>query len=143
MSQENVEIVRSLWEAWDRRDADAIFPLYDPEVDVVPHSREGTFMSESYHGHDGVRRWIRDWMDAFDGFYFHADEYLNAGGCVLVHATQGGRGKGSGVTVERSLWFLYRLQRGRIVRIETYDSKAEALEAVGLGSSASSDLALP
>ncbi|MEA2152861.1 MAG: hypothetical protein QOI18_1094, partial [Solirubrobacteraceae bacterium] len=34
MSQENVDAVRRAWEAFERHDNEAIFPLYDPEVEV-------------------------------------------------------------------------------------------------------------
>ena len=32
MSQENVELVRRSWEAWERGDMEAIFAFYDPEI---------------------------------------------------------------------------------------------------------------
>ena len=35
MSQENVDVVRRAWEAFERHDNEAIFPLYDPEVEVL------------------------------------------------------------------------------------------------------------
>ena len=32
MSQENVEVVRRVWEAVERRDNQAVFALYDPAI---------------------------------------------------------------------------------------------------------------
>jgi ketosteroid isomerase-like protein len=32
MSQENVDAVRSLWDAWERGDVESVFEIYDPAV---------------------------------------------------------------------------------------------------------------
>ncbi len=43
-----------------------------------------------------------------------------------------GRGKGSGVAVDRPLATLYTVIDGKIVRITTFRTEQEALEAAGL-----------
>jgi ketosteroid isomerase-like protein len=58
---------------------------------------------------------------------------VDAGDSVIVRVRQGGRGKGSGATVEMpAYWAVYRLRRGQAMRVEIYRDRAEALEAVGL-----------
>jgi hypothetical protein len=59
MSQENVELVRRAVDAFNRRDLDAFVALTDDDVEVIPRSAalEGR---DHYHGHDGVRRWLKD-----------------------------------------------------------------------------------
>jgi SnoaL-like protein len=52
MSQKNVEIVRRLWEAWERRDTEAVLGLYDP--DIVWEVGEGP-LGDPTGGHEGVR----------------------------------------------------------------------------------------
>ena len=54
MSEENVEIVRRVYDAAAQRDADGIFALYDPEVELDA-SRLGLADLDVYHGHDGLR----------------------------------------------------------------------------------------
>ncbi|MGZ5415431.1 MAG: nuclear transport factor 2 family protein [Aeromicrobium sp.] len=71
MSEEDVQVVRRAWEASDRRDTAALFALYDPAI--VWQSHYGP-ISGSYHGHDGVRQFFREWTDALDAFRAHADE---------------------------------------------------------------------
>ena len=56
MSQENVEIARRSFEAFNRTFKERTPDLYetlDPEVEWVPMS--ALLMRTSYHGHDGVR----------------------------------------------------------------------------------------
>ena len=135
MSQENVELVRAAWEAWERGDMEAVFSFYDPEI-VWDQSHTPTLeLSSLYHGHDGIKRFFREWLAAFDreSYYAHAEEFIDAGEAVVVRIRQGGRGKESGVEVEMpQYWQVYRLRDGRAVRIEVYDIEAEALEAAGL-----------
>jgi ketosteroid isomerase-like protein len=53
-------------------------------------------------------------------------------GAVLVVARETGRGKGSGVQVDRSLAALYTVIDGKIAHITTFRTEQDALEAAGL-----------
>jgi ketosteroid isomerase-like protein len=131
-SDDGVEVVRRLWEAWERGDMPAVFDFYDPAVEWD--------MSESrvpdmgvFRGHEGVRNFFREWTAPFDEYYAHADDFKRGSEGVLVRLRQGGRGKHSGVEVEMPpLWQLYRLRAGRAVRVEIYRDEERALEAAGL-----------
>jgi ketosteroid isomerase-like protein len=114
MSRENVEAVRTAWDAWERGDMEALFRLYDPDIewDQTRHLAGGP--SGVFGGHEGVRRFFREWLSSFD-------------------IIQGGRGKGSGIAVEMPPYSqLYRLRHGRAVRVEVYSDRDEALKAAGL-----------
>ena len=54
MSQENVEIVRAVFAAWNAGDMDAIRELYHP--DAVMRSAEGWPEPGPYYGRDAVMR---------------------------------------------------------------------------------------
>lgn len=132
MSRENVELVRSAWEAWERGDMGAVFEIYDPDI-VWDQTHAPGPIAGVYHGHDGVRQFFREWLAPFESYYCHAEDFIDADDAVIVRARQGGKGKGSGVEVEmRPYWQVYRLRDGRVVRIEPYGDREEALEAVGL-----------
>jgi ketosteroid isomerase-like protein len=99
VSPENVALVRRSWEAWERGDMEAIFAFYDPDIvwDQFPFW-EGELAS-LYRGHDGIRQLFREWLEAFEGFYAHAEDFIDAGDAVVVPCRQGGRGKQSGAEV--------------------------------------------
>ena len=60
MSQENMEIVRRLYERWGR--GDAALDLLDPEIEIaMPVGRPD---EQRYHGHTGFNRWVREWIGA-------------------------------------------------------------------------------
>ena len=133
MSQENVEIVRRLWHAAERRDDQAAFALYDPDVvwesgNVGPLELGGG----PYHGHAGVRRFFRDWLESFETYRAQAETFIDAGNRVLVGYRVSGRGKASGVEVEMPRWNVYELRNSLVTHVEIFVTKTEALEAVGL-----------
>ena len=133
MSQENVDLVRAAWDAWERGDMEAIFAFYDPAI-VWDQTGFGAHeLSAVYHGHDGVRQFFREWLAPFESYYAHAEDFIDAGEAVVVRCRQGGRGKTSGAAVEMPpYWQVYRLRDGLVIRIEVYRVQAEALEAAGL-----------
>jgi ketosteroid isomerase-like protein len=131
-SDDSVEVVRKAWEAWERGDMQAVFDFYDPAVEWDMSESDVPDMGV-FRGHDGVRRFFREWMAPFHDYYAHAEDFRLGSEGVLVRMRQGGRGKESGVDVEMPpLWQLYRLRAGRAVRVEIYRDEDRALEAAGL-----------
>jgi uncharacterized protein len=136
MSKENVEIVRRVWEALERRDTEALFALYDPAI--VWDQRAGpTELVGLYHCHEGVRQVFREWLESFDTYHAHADTYIDAGNDVVVVGYRvSGRGKASGAEVDMPRWNVYRIRKALVIRVEVFETKAEALEAAGLSEDA-------
>ena len=124
-----MRVVRALWDAWERRDMAAMFELYDPEVvwDLT-RSTIPDMGSDQYHGHEGVRRFFREWLGTFEGYYAHAEDFIDAGDHVVVQVRQGGRGAGSGVNVEMPVyWQSHFVRDGKVVRVEIHRDRDEAL----------------
>jgi len=127
LSQENVEVVRSAWEAFTRRDNDAVFRLYDPEVEI-----HDVFYDRIYRGLDGVRDYFREWVSIFDALGSEVEEWIDAGDDVIAVLRSHGRGKRSGVPVEQHESHLWTLRDGKLRRLRIYRSRDEALKAAGL-----------
>jgi ketosteroid isomerase-like protein len=102
MSRENVEIVRSAWEAWSQGDIDALFDFYDPanEWDMT-HSLVPDM--GVYHGHEGVRDFFREWWAFFAEYDAEPEEFIDADESVVVRARHGGRGRRPRSAALRSL----------------------------------------
>jgi ketosteroid isomerase-like protein len=132
LSADSVEVVRKAWEAWERGDMQALFDFYDPAVEWDMSESDVPDMGV-YRGHEGVRKFFREWMAPFDDYYAHAEDFRLGTEGVLVRMRQGGRGRESGVDVEMPpLWQLYRLRAGRAVRVEIYRDENRARQAAGL-----------
>jgi ketosteroid isomerase-like protein len=103
-----VELVRRLRAAAERRDSEAVFALYDPDIVWSSAGSHGALeLGGSYHGHDGVRQFFRDFLESFKGYQAHAEKIEEAGDRVLVGYRVSGRGKGSGGEVAMRRWNVY------------------------------------
>jgi ketosteroid isomerase-like protein len=132
LSKENLEIVRRAWDAWERGDWDPLYAFYDPDVVWDASTLRGP-IAGIYHGHEGVRRYFRDWLESFEAHSARAEEIIDAGDdVVIVGLRLSGRGKASGVEVDMSRWNVYRVRDGLATRVELFETKAEALEAAGV-----------
>jgi ketosteroid isomerase-like protein len=131
MSQENVEIVRQAYEAFNLRELDALAELAEPDW-VMDWSRSIGPQRGVYQGRAGVEAWIAAISEAFESFEIVPLEYVGAGDRIVVPTRVKGRGRGSGVVVDAEGVTLWELERGKVTRLTLYGTRREALEAAGL-----------
>ena len=130
MSEENVEIVRSLFAAFGRG-LDAAAEYWHPEIEW--RAIEGAPDDVgTMHGRDAVRNYYEQWYETFDGLRAQPDELTDAGDQVIaaVHVT--GRMKESDAEIDMRLGIVYTLEEGKIVRGGEYATHQEAFQAAGL-----------
>jgi ketosteroid isomerase-like protein len=129
MSEENVEIVLSLYRA---ADPNRFFDLLDEEVEL-DFSAYPVPDSQVVRGKDAAIDWSRRWWGTWDEYVLEATEVVDAGkDRVVVVQRERGRGKGSGVQLERRWAVVYTLRMGKVVRFQTFTTREEAIEAAGL-----------
>jgi ketosteroid isomerase-like protein len=131
MSQENVEIVRRAFAAYNRADTALFLELLDPDVEWIPlmASLEGRV----YRGLDGIRQWLEEGLlTDWESFETYPEDFRDLGDRVLVSGHWRARGRASGVELERAATWLFDVKGGKIARLQTYSDRAEALEAAGL-----------
>jgi ketosteroid isomerase-like protein len=132
MSQENVEIVRAGWDAWNRGDMPAVFRHLDPDA-VWDTSHFHDWPESSYHGIEGVERFLTEWRDVWDGLEIEVEDVRAApDGRVVSLILQRGHGRNSGLAMEMKSAQIATLRNGKVTRIDNYEHRAEALEAAGL-----------
>ena len=122
MSQENVEIVRR----WVLDPDPANMSDVDPDIVWNPVDE-----AES-QGHDAVRASLARWKGEWDEYDQTAEEFVDI--CDRVVATMHfhGRGRGSGVETDARFYGVYTVRDGKIVRMDEFTERSEALEAAGL-----------
>src|SRR6185312_1489966 len=98
MSQENVEIVRRMYEAWMAGDDEAIYSIFDPAIRLNPDPEASWVgIDDDYVGHDGIRRYMGAVYEAFEDYRPEVERIIDAGEeRVLTLAVEHGRGRGSG-----------------------------------------------
>ena len=129
MSQENVEVVRALYEAWNAGDMRAVGELYDPHV-VVRYAENWPEGLEPTMGREAVvRQWERQ-RAGFSSDTLEALEFIDAGDRVVVQQNWAAVGHGPELNIEVTA--IITLRGGKIILVEFFWDHAEALKVVGL-----------
>ena len=130
MSQENVERTRRAVDAFNRGDLDAVRALVDEGVEVI--SRLAPIGVSGYHGHDGFLRWRQNLHEVFPDWHGEPLEVRDFGDFTMAAVHVRGHGGESGAPVDQVTWMVGEWRSGKLVRISSHATAAEALEAVGL-----------
>src|SRR3954451_19337740 len=113
MSQGNVEIVRTLFEALNRGDRERAIELAHPEV--VLDATRNVFNPKTYVGFDGLRQWLADMDDGWEEMHSEQNEFIGAGARVVVIGRRVGKGKASGVEVGRPNATILTIRDGLLI----------------------------
>ena len=129
MSQENVEIVRAAFEAWNAGDMDGARELF--VTDLIMRLPEGWPEPGPYVGREAAMRFHEQLRDTWDAnTLVPISDFIDAGDRVAVRYIWRGAGHGPDLNMEVTLVFTVR--KGRVVFQEFFWDHAEGLEAVGL-----------
>jgi ketosteroid isomerase-like protein len=141
MSEENVEIVRRMLEASDRRDGEAVFAAYDPDIEFDTSELRPAIGSEDpnpdfperVRGRDAVRAALQEWVSAWEIVDYEHEELMDAGNQVVHFIRQRIRGRTSGIEFTfRPYAQVWTLRAGKITAMKAYADRDEALKAAGL-----------
>jgi ketosteroid isomerase-like protein len=128
MSQENVEVARAAYGAWNAGDMDALRELLHP--DVFQRSPEGWPEPGPFVGREAVMRWWEQLREVWDADALEPISFIDAGDRVVVR--QIWRGAGHGPETNLELTNVFTVRKGRIFYLEFFWDHAEALETLGL-----------
>ena len=144
MSQKNVELVRSMFEFFLASQRDSSFAPFLAAIESGPYvpdvewdSRDAETVgladiSGIYRGADGVARFWRDWLDAWEAVQFEY-ELVDAGDRVVALIDQRMRGRSTHIEVPLGEYaHVWTFRDGLVTQWKLYTSQAAALEAVGL-----------
>jgi len=131
MSQENVDSYVAMAEAFNARDWDAFLAFADQSIEVESRL---VAMEGPYRGHEGLRRWWENFVDAFPDYRIEIEETRDLGDITLCHIRGRGHGAGSKTPVIDPFWQVGRWRNGKCVWWHNCSTEAEALEAAGLPS---------
>jgi ketosteroid isomerase-like protein len=129
MSQENVEIVRRVYELWPTQQWSLIPDYFDPNVEI--DLSRNVFNPDVYRGHGGIHAVLQRIYDMWDDFQMVPTEIIGGGDKVLATVRMSGTGKESGVNVAMEVMTVWTLRDSKIIHVAG-GFRVEALEAVGL-----------
>jgi len=129
MSSANLELVRSIYAAWERGDYSST-EWADAEIEMVS-------ISELFPGNaTGIAQLARFWREIISplqGFRVEAEEFREVDEeRLVVLAVWSGRGKASGIAVRREGGHVFHMRDGRVLKLALYEDRARALADLGL-----------
>jgi ketosteroid isomerase-like protein len=131
MSDENEEIVRGVYEAWNRGDLEATLAVMHPAIKIDYAAGVFPGLDETYEGHTGARKYWRDLRSPWTSLKVHVETLHGAGDRVATVFTFEGEGR-DGIVVRRRLGNVLTLTDGLVSRLDAHGDPSAALEAVGL-----------
>ena len=129
MSQENVEIVRRMWEAFLAADFQTALSFYAADVEW-----DGTNLPDGQigRGHEAILGHVTKWAEAWNDWTVEVERVVEAGGDQVILFTRERGRSDSGLTMDERHAELYTLRDGKIVRRQGFSDPSQALEAAGL-----------
>ena len=128
MSQENVELVQAELAHFIATGK----PSWELLHEQIEISDNDVVDAGRYRGHEGFMRWLQNWETAWSEFSIEPEEFVDAGHQVVAVFRMKATGRGSGVTVERQDAMVWEVRDGKVVRMDYYNKREQALKAVGL-----------
>jgi ketosteroid isomerase-like protein len=126
----NADIVRQVFDAFSRRDLQALIALSDPEIVFRPQTGRLAGRDEPYRGHEGLRAYLADVAQVWQELRSEPDEYVELDDRVVctgrVYAW------GIGRVIDAPAGWVWRLRDGLVVEGRVYETRRGAYEAAGL-----------
>jgi ketosteroid isomerase-like protein len=130
MSSENVELVRRLYEAWQRDGYGVVPELMDPDIEFV----NPVYAVEpgTRHGYDGFAAAARSLASVYSDYRVTAVQFFDVDDRVAVRARVSTRSAGRSVPIEAERGYVFDFRAGKVIRFAWFSDPTEALKAVGL-----------
>jgi ketosteroid isomerase-like protein len=132
VARENLEIVRTIYEAVAARDDATPFELYADDIVWIPSRSRAVGVEPIYRGHEGVRHFWRDGLSVFGEIRLELEDLVDAGHQVLAVVREQEVGRASGVPVEATHFAVWTLADGKVTQMQIFDDRQQAANAVGL-----------
>jgi ketosteroid isomerase-like protein len=135
MSEENVEMVRRIYEKWEDLvladpDDKAFDEFFDTALEV--DNSNAVFDGAVYRGQDGLREYLALLREAWSSLRLEPEEFIRVGEDQVMVAQRIFPRARAGVEVIARSATTYTFRDGKVIRIKNFQSKAEALEAARL-----------
>jgi ketosteroid isomerase-like protein len=131
MSQENVEIVRGIYDAWARNEFPGPPYVFDAQIEYV--NPAGAIEAGTRYGLTAFSRAVEQvFVKGWESWRIEPERFTPCGDRVAVVLRYRARGRGSRVEVEGRMSALWTLRDRKVVRFEWFHGPVDALEAIGL-----------
>lgn len=125
----NEETIFAAYEAWSRRDVDALIEVVHPDAEARP-ILGANIGASVYHGRQGLREWFRDLHQEWESFETRVTRIDERGNRAVLTLDVHARGRASGILIEGDMYHLVELRDGMILRLEAFRDRDAAMQAL-------------
>ena len=129
VSESNVQVVRRGFDLYAEGGIEPMLDVFDKDV-VIEIPADMSAEPDTYHGHDGVRRYFAGFDGMIEDVRYEATELIPAGDRVLAIAHMSGRGASSGLDVGLDAFVIHELVGGKVVWMRPYPDLESARAAL-------------
>ena len=131
MSQESVNVVRGMYEAFAKGDVPAVLAALDPKVEWWEAENFIYADGNPYVGPEAVLTGVFARLGSeWEGFAVSPEGVLDAGDTVIGHGYYSGTYRKNGERVRAQFAHFFTFRDGRVVKFEQYTDTAQFREAV-------------
>jgi ketosteroid isomerase-like protein len=132
MSQENVEIARDHYDAFNRGDLDGLMETVAPDAEFA-----NRIFGDTYRGREEIRTMFKGLWEVVENYTVEPDEFIATGERLVVVLRVGGRFRHTGIQEgispgQLQMAHVLTFRHGQIVRNDICRDLAQAREAAGL-----------
>jgi ketosteroid isomerase-like protein len=128
LSPRNADIVREMYDAFNRWDVPAGLRLLHPDPEL--HQDPEIVDSEAYHGLDEFMRGLALFMEDWEEPRLEPQRVEEHGAYVVIQVRVSGKGKTSGIELSTQYFHAWSLRDGRPQCCVVRSSPSEALEVL-------------
>ena len=132
MSQQNVEAIHGMYEAWRQQDWDAFVNAFDPDIEFVELP---AFGMKVHRGRDELAKAVQWWPSQWEDFRAELKQVVELSDDRLVLVNRHfARPRESSIELDEEVAYLMAFRDGKAVRVEMFRTLEEALDAAAVQS---------
>jgi ketosteroid isomerase-like protein len=128
VAQDDIELIRRLYDSFNERGIDAVFDWLDPAIVWVNPSN--SIDHQVFHGHEGVAKWFHELLEPqFESAKFYPEDFVELGGQIVVRLRACVRTRGSEHELEAPFAHLVTVRDGKVTSMRMFSDQAQAMRA--------------
>ncbi len=125
----NEDIVRTLFDAFSRRDLPSVVELMHRDVVFQPMTAAVTRAGEPYRGHEGIRRYTEDVETYWQQLRIRLKQIRSAGQAVVALGLVSGSGSGGSFKDAPTTWVV-KFKEGKVAHVQIFSDERYVTSAL-------------
>ncbi len=121
--------MRTLFEAFSRRDLQSAVELMHPDIVFQPMTAAVTRAGEPYRGHEGIRRYTEDVERHWERLTIRLKQIRSAGRAVVALGLVSGSGSGGSFEDAPTTWVV-KFEDGRVAHVQIFSDERYVTSAL-------------